>query len=216
MKALIIGANGLIGSHCLKELLTDDQYSGIEIWVRRSSGFSHPKLKESIINFDQISGIAPTEADHVFCCLGTTINKVKTREAFSKIDRDYVAELARLAERSGCEKFMVVSSIGADLKSKNFYLKTKGEMEEAVKNCSIPAIYVFRPSMLLGKREEFRLGEKIGKAFMVAFNFMFVGKLRKYRGIQASTVAMAMIRIARNNEKGIFVFESDEIENIMK
>lgn len=216
MKALVVGATGLIGSHCLEELLHDDQYSYVEIWVRNVSGNSHPKLIEKLINFDKFSELPLIDADHVFCCLGTTINKVKTKEAFVKIDKQYVSELANLADRSGCKKFFVISSIGANKNTNNFYLRTKGEMEEAVKSYSIPEIYIFRPSMLLGKRKEFRFGEQIGKALMVIFQYLLVGKMKKYRGIQASTVAKAMLRVAKRNEKGIFILESDEIERVDK
>jgi uncharacterized protein YbjT (DUF2867 family) len=216
MKALLIGSTGLIGTHCLNELLLDKEYSDIEIWVRNKTDNSNQRLTEKLINFDKISEIQLTDADHVFCCLGTTINKVKTKEAFVKIDRDYVTELAKLAERSVCKKFIVVSSIGAYLKSRNFYLRTKGEMEEALKKLSIPAIYIFRPSMLLGKRNEFRFGEQLGKAFMFGFQFLFIGKLRKYRGIHAFNVAHAMVMMAKSDQKGVFIIESDQIEKISK
>jgi uncharacterized protein YbjT (DUF2867 family) len=216
VKALIIGATGLIGSQCLELLLYDDQYSLVEIWARNATANSHPKLIERLINFDKISELALTDTDHVYCCLGTTINKVKTKEAFEKIDKEYVSELAKLAERAGCQKFIVISSIGANKNSNNFYLRTKGEMEEKVKSCSIPAIYILQPSMLLGKRKEFRLGEKIGKLLMVAIEFLFIGKMRKYRGIKASTVAKAMTIFAKRNNKGVFIVESDEIARVAK
>ena len=211
MKALIVGVTGLIGSCCLKELLDDDQYSSVEIWVRNLSRNFHEKLTERLINFDKIADQSLTGIDHVFCCLGTTINKVKTKEAFAKVDNEYVTELAKLAEKSGCQKFLVISSIGANKKSKNLYLRTKGEMEDAVKKCSVPAIYILQPSMLLGKRKEFRFGEKIGKALMYLIKFMLVGKMRKYRGIQAAIVAKAMVKFAQRKEAGIFIMESDDI-----
>ena len=215
MKALIVGSTGLIGNCCLQELLTDDTYTVIEIWVRKPTEYSQHRLIEKLINFDKISEMPSTDADHMFCCLGTTINKVKSKELFVKIDRDYVTELAKLAERSGCKSFVVISSIGANSNSGNFYLRTKGEMEDALKKLAIPSIYILRPSILLGKRNEFRFGELLGKAFMVGFQFLFIGKLRKYRGIQASVVGRAMISLAKSEGNGIFTIESDQIQKII-
>jgi uncharacterized protein YbjT (DUF2867 family) len=211
MKALIVGATGLIGSKCLEQLLSDESYTSVEIWVRKHTGISHLKLTEKIMDFDKLSEQNLNAIDHIFCCLGTTINKAKSKEAFAMVDKEYVSELAVLAEKSGCRTFLVVSSIGANKNAKNFYLKTKGEMEELVKKCSIPAIYILRPSMLLGNREEFRFGEVLGKAIMKVAEFMLVGRMRKYKGIQAATVANAMIQFSKRNEAGIFIYESDKI-----
>jgi len=214
MKALIVGATGLIGGICLDEVLNDDQYSSVEIWVRNYSGKSHSKLRETLIDFNCLSDLTFTGIDHVFCCLGTTMHKVKTQNAFAKVDKEYVAELAKFAERSACQKFLVISSIGANKSSKNFYLRTKGEMEGAVISYTIPAIYILRPSMLLGNRKEFRFGEMIGKALMIGCNYLLVGKLKKYRGIYAATVAKAMIKLAKRTDEGVFILESDEIERV--
>jgi uncharacterized protein YbjT (DUF2867 family) len=215
-KALLIGSNGLIGSSCLKELLTDNYYTSIEIWVRNSSGIEHPKLIETIVNFDELKIMKPTDAQQVFCCLGTTIKKAKTKEAFRMVDYDYVVDLAKLSEKSGVEKFQVISSIGANAKTNNFYLKTKGEMEEAVKRCKIPSIIILRPSILFGKRKEFRFGEAIGKFMMRLLTYFFWGKMKKYRGIEASAVAKAMICLAKGEKYGFFIVESDELQVLNK
>ncbi len=211
-KALLLGSSGLIGGSCLKELLADDYYTSIEIWVRTPSGLKHPKLKETIVAFDEMKLINSIEAQHVFCCLGTTIKKAKTKQAFQKIDYDYVVDAAKLSEKSGVEKFLVISSIGANTKTNNFYLKTKGEMEETVKLCKIPAIFILRPSILFGKRKEFRFGEVIGKFMMRLFTYFFWGKMKKYRGIEASVVAKAMICLAKEENSGVLVLESDKIQ----
>jgi uncharacterized protein YbjT (DUF2867 family) len=211
MKALIVGASGLIGSKCLEQILSDESFTSVEIWVRNYTGISHLKLTEKVIDFDKLSELNISGIDHVFCCLGTTINKAKSKEAFARVDKEYVIELAILAEKSGCRTFLVVSSIGANKNAKNFYLKTKGEMEDMVKKCSIPAIYILQPSMLQGNRKEFRFGELIGKVLMRAIKFMLVGGMRKYRGIQASTVATAMILFSKRKETGIFTYVSDKI-----
>jgi len=210
-KALLIGASGLIGSHCLQALLDDVYFTQIEVWVRKPLAIKHLKLKCIIRDLGDISQIPATDATHVFCCLGTTIKKAGTQAAFRKVDFDYVVEMAKLAERSHVTNFTLISSIGANPQSGNFYLCVKGQMEEAVKSCSIHSIIILRPSMLLGKRQEFRIGEEVGKALMHALNFLFVGKLRKYRGIQASAVAKEMIELAKESSAGIRVVESDKI-----
>jgi len=210
-KALIVGATGLIGSNCLKILLNDSSFSLTEVWTRKPMELIHPRLKNIVTDFRDIAKIQSTDATHIFCCLGTTIAKAGSQSAFREVDFEYVLALAKLAERSDTLSFSVISSIGANPKASNFYLRTKGEMEEAVNACSIPSIIILRPSMLLGKRQEFRFGEMVGKALMLAFNFMLVGKLRKYRGIQAVSVASAMVRLAKENSKGIVVIESDQI-----
>jgi uncharacterized protein YbjT (DUF2867 family) len=212
-KALLIGATGLTGTECLNLLLKDDHYSGVEIWVRQSTGITHPKLLELIIDFDKIQQTENMKADHVFCCLGTTIGKAGSQENFYKIDHDYVLACAKVAERSLADKFLYISSLGANIDSGNFYLRTKGQVEESLSKCKIPSVIIFRPSMLLGNRKEFRLGERIGKGVMSVLQFVLIGRLRKYRGIQAAQVAKAMVAEAKSTENGGFrIIESDKIQ----
>jgi uncharacterized protein YbjT (DUF2867 family) len=125
-KALLIGANGLIGSFLLKELLFNGKYYEIEIWVRNTIEKSFLNLKETVIDFDAIDKIPVTSVDHVFCCLGTTIKKAKSKAAFRKVDLEYVVHLAEYAEKAGASQFFVVSSIGASKDASNFYLRTEG------------------------------------------------------------------------------------------
>jgi uncharacterized protein YbjT (DUF2867 family) len=210
--ALVVGSTGLIGSVLLKELLTDDYYQKIAAWVRKPAGLVHPKLIEKVTDFNGIDDFVPQPVTHVYCCLGTTIKKVKTKEAFRKVDFGYVIDTAKYALRCGAEKFVVVSSIGAGKNSSVFYLQTKGEMEEALMKLPIPCIIIFRPSLLLGKRNEFRLGELFSKMFMSFAGIFLLGKLKKYCAIKASHVALAMKNISREDKKGIFIIESDQIE----
>ncbi|HNZ43739.1 MAG TPA: NAD(P)H-binding protein [Bacteroidales bacterium] len=211
MKALLIGASGLTGGHCLRLLLNDTFYNEVEIWVRKSTGIKHPKLIEKIIDFNVIETFNNTDAQHVFCCLGTTIKNAGNQENFHKIDHDYVIAAATIAARSGAEKFLYISSIGADSKSKNFYLRTKGKVEDDLKNIFKNGLVIFRPSMLMGKRQEFRFGEVMSKPIMRVFGFLFIGKLKKYKGIEASTVAEAMVRCAKSEVKGLLIMPSDKI-----
>jgi len=215
-KALLAGASGLIGSSLLHELLNGDVYSEIEVWSRNSLGISHPKLKEKIIDFNEIIDIPSSSVDHVFCCLGTTIKKAKSQEAFRKVDFEYVVELAKYAEISGASKFFVISSLGANKDSATFYLRTKGEMEESLKHIFLPAVYILRPSLLLGKRKEFRFGEIIAQGLAPVFGLLLFGKLKKYKGIKASTIAKAMLHLAKEDGKGLIILDSDKIQEAGK
>jgi uncharacterized protein YbjT (DUF2867 family) len=212
-KAVLAGATGLTGKECLNLLLSDDFYSEVEIWVRKSTGITHPKLSEKIVDFDKIAQMDCTHIDHFFCCLGTTIKKAKSQANFYKIDHDFVLDCAKIAEKYQSEKFLYISSLGANKDSGNFYLRTKGQVEESLKQLIIPHIIIFRPSMLLGNRAEFRLVEKIGKAVMTLIQFMLIGSMRKYRGVQASQVAIAMVEEAKSSvNKGFRIIESDKIQ----
>jgi uncharacterized protein YbjT (DUF2867 family) len=213
-KALLVGATGLIGSHCLQTLLNDDTFVEVEAWVRKPLGMIHRKLRIVLIDFPDISRIPVTDATHVFCCLGTTIRNAGSKDAFRKVDLEYVVEMAMLAKRSGVQKFLVISSLGANAAASNFYLRTKGEMEAAVIQCDLPSVIILRPSMLLGKRKDFRPAEVIGKAVMQAVNFLLVGSLKKYRAIQAGDVAQAMVKLAKENNQGIQKIESDQIREL--
>ena len=213
-KALLVGATGLIGGHCLRALLDDDAFTEVEVWVRKPLGMIHPKLRIVLVDFPDISRIPSTDASHVFCCLGTIIKKAGSQEAFRRVDFEYVVEMAELAQRSGVKKFLVISSLGASIDTSNFYLRTKGEMEDAVIKSGIPAVIILQPSMLLGKRNEFRMGELIGKALMQVFNFMLFGKMKKYRAIRALDVAKAMVRLAKEDNTGVMKIESDQIQEL--
>ena len=160
-KALVIGATGLIGRELIDLLILDDYFSEIEIWVRKPSYYMHPKISETILDFDTLKSIPKISHDVVFCCIGTTIKKAGSKENFRKIDYDIVVNIAHLAERSNVTSLIAISSLGATSKTGNLYLKTKGEMEEAILDLVIPSISILRPSVLFGNRLDFRLGEKI-------------------------------------------------------
>lgn len=215
--AIILGATGLIGSFCLTHLLDDNNYSKIISLHRKRINKIHPKFEQHIIDFDSAEDyIKYFKADDIFCCLGTTIKTAGSQAAFRKVDLEYVIESARFSAQNGAQQFLVVSSIGADAASGNFYLRTKGEMEEALKKIAFKNIHIFRPSMLLGPRKEFRLGENIGKVAMKMFAPFMFGSLKKYKAIEAETVALAMIKAANQpGAKAINVYESDEIEEMV-
>ena len=150
-------------------------------------------------------------SDVVFCTVGTTNKKVKgDKEAYRKVDYDIPVKAARFCKMRGCETFVLVSAVGANSKSSNFYLKLKGEVEDAVKGTGLRSIHIMRPSMLLGDRKEFRLGEKIAKVLMKATSFLWPGK---YKPVHAADVAKAMIVAARENKEGFFVYEEPRLSS---
>lgn len=213
--ALIAGASGLVGSHLLRMLLQSDRYSQVISVGRRELAIIHPKLDQQIVDFDNLKKSASElAADDVFCCLGTTIKKAGTKEAFYKVDHTYVTQLAEITLRRNASQFLVVSSMGADAKSRMFYNRVKGEMERDVRALGFQSLHIFRPSLLLGERDEHRTGEEIGARLMKPLSRIMFGPLRKYRPIQAETVASAMLKVAAQDLKTDKVYLSDEIERL--
>ncbi|MGO4819248.1 NAD(P)H-binding protein [Flavobacterium sp. W22_SRS_FP1] len=213
--ALIIGSTGLIGSHLLELLLDSNNYDKVITFVKRDTGIKHPKLTQHIVNFDKPETYKNFIAgDDFFCTIGTTIKKAGSKEAFRKVDFEYPSQFASFAAQNKVKQFLIVSSLGADLNSGNFYLKTKGEIEAFLKDSDFESVSVLQPSLLLGNRTEFRLGEKIGAFFMKAFSFLFIGKLKKYKPIESTTVAKALLKIAQTNIKGFKKYESNTIQQI--
>jgi uncharacterized protein YbjT (DUF2867 family) len=215
--ALLVGATGLVGGHCLRLLLADDDWSQVVVLARRRLAATHPKLVARLVDFDrlgQLSGF-PRVTD-VFCTLGTTIAKAGSRPEFYKVDFTYVVETARLAAVSGARQFLLVSALGADPASSIFYSRVKGEAEEAVRTLPLPALQIFRPSFLAGERAEARPLEKIGVAAFSALSFGMVGPLRRYRPVEAADVARAMLEVARREAPGAHVYDSERIEEIAR
>ena len=173
---------------------------------------SKPKATLVINDFKNLKTIANyfIDVDTVYCCLGTTIKKVKTKSAFKAVDFDLPITLASIAKEKGVKKFIVLSSLGADADSKNFYLRTKGEMEHEVAKFQFQKVAFLRPSVLIGSRKEFRLGERLMIMLLILITPLLRGKLKKYRPIRAEAVAKAMIHIAQslNNNK---VYQSEEL-----
>lgn len=204
--ATIIGATGLIGSHLLELLQNDNSFHTINVLSRRPVTYNHRKVRVTVLDFSDIakfkSGIAGS--DEVFCAVGTTQKKVKGDvEAYRRIDYDIPVHAAQYCAETGGSHFMLVSSVGANEKSNNFYLKLKGEVEETVKKFGIPSISIFRPSVLLGKRNEFRFGEYFAKILMTSFSFMIPSV---YRPISAFNVARAMIAASKQNSPGFHIY----------
>jgi uncharacterized protein YbjT (DUF2867 family) len=218
--ATLIGASGLIGSNLLNLLLNDPDYSQVKIAVRKSTGIHHPKLEEYIIDFSSNEAIEKTIAGShvVFCSVGTTQSKVKgDKAAYSKVDYDIPVAAATAANQHHATRFILVSAIGANAKSNNFYLQLKGEVEEKLAGMSsIKSICVMQPSLLLGSRNEKRPGEKIGQLLMPLFSFLLIGSLKKYRPIQAIDVAKAMLAAGKSEREGFYRCSFSDIMSLQK
>jgi uncharacterized protein YbjT (DUF2867 family) len=213
--ALLLGATGLVGGHCLRLLLEEPAYGRVHVLTRRGLGRAHPRLAEHVVDFDRLDGTAAAvRADDVFCCLGTTIAKAGSRDAFRRVDHDYPLNTARLALARGARRFLLVSALGADPRSRVFYNRVKGETERDVSALGFDAVVLLRPSLLIGERAERRRGEEIGKRVMPFVGPLLVGPLRKYRGIEGETVARAMVRLALGDAAGVRIVESDEIARL--
>lgn len=188
------------------------QYEEVILLNRSEKLFKGSKVKEIIVNFDKLMDTSiDAEVDVAFCCLGTTIKTAGSRDAFYKVDFTYVFEFAKLASKLGAKKFVVVSSLGATTKTSNFYLKVKGQMEEAIDKLGFETFIIMQPSLLLGDRKETRIGESIGKAVMTTFDFLISGPFKKYKAIHGKTVATAMAKAGTSDLEGKVIFESDKI-----
>ncbi|MCC5916686.1 MAG: NAD-dependent epimerase/dehydratase family protein [Cryomorphaceae bacterium] len=214
--ALVVGGSGLIGNFLVRDLSLNAAYREVRILGRTESDITHKKITfyPSQLIADEFPRSAFAGVDDIFCAVGTTQKKTPDKKEYYEIDCGIPSRIAELGRIFKAEKFLVVSSIGASVESRFFYLRTKGEMEEKVIQSGVPVIEIFRPSTLLGKRKEFRLGEGISK-FLDPFTRYFVPK--KYAGIHAHCVSKAMIiRALDETEPSINVWESYQIKELCK
>jgi uncharacterized protein YbjT (DUF2867 family) len=208
--SLIIGSTGLIGNKLLYELAKKD--TEIIAITRRPINNLPENVSLLNIDFDDFlqNGVLPS-CNHIYICLGTTIKKAGSQSEFKKVDFDYCVSFARKAKEAGATKISLVSSVGANPHTKNFYLKTKGEVEEEIKKIDFQVINIFRPSLLLGRREESRFLEKIGQNLSSFINLFLIGYFRKYRSIKSSNVAYCMANCEQSD--GVRYFYFDDFNN---
>jgi uncharacterized protein YbjT (DUF2867 family) len=212
MTVLLLGASGLIGSHCLKILLADDHFDKVIALVRRPLNITHPKLVTTIVDFEKLDNYASEiKAEAVLSTLGTTLRKAGSSVKFTKVDYEYQLKVAEIARRNGATTFVLLSSIGADKKSMVLYTKVKGEVEDAISKLGYEKVIILRPSILLGDRLERRAGETIGQWVAKELPFIFSGPLSKYKGIPADTVAAAMINAVQKPYNGVGIVENLDI-----
>lgn len=209
--AIILGATGLTGGLLLDILLKDNRYGKIKLFSRNSVDVSHPKLEEHLLDlFDLSKHLKEFTGDEVFCCIGTTNAKTPDNKTYRKIDYGIPITAAKLCNENNIHTFMVISAMGANLKSKIFYNKTKGEMERDVSAQHIKNTFILRPALIAGNRKEKRFGETIA-----AFIFGIINTLlpKKYASISPETIAKAMVYVA-NNGNAQNIIESDQIKEI--
>jgi uncharacterized protein YbjT (DUF2867 family) len=206
--ALVAGATGLVGAELCRQLRGDDTYAHVLVLARRQPPEAQPPLQVEVVDFARIGEWDPdVTLDTVFCALGTTIRKAGSEAAFRAVDFDLVVEMARLAKRAHAQHFVMVSALGADSTSRVFYLRVKGEAEEAVRSLGLPHVAVLRPSILEGERAEPRRGERAAKVVGKVLGPVMVGPLEKYRPTPAVRVAEAMRYVARPGREGFEVLD---------
>lgn len=189
-KAAVLGATGLVGRSLVQELLADERYEEVHLYARRSPELSHPKIREHIgdlLEGSVLEGLR--EQEHLYCALGTTRAKTPELTRYKAIDYGIPLEAARIGKEGGLERFLLVSAIGADPGSRLFYPRIKGQLEQDLKQLSLPGLHIFQPAIILGERGEQRWAEALGKAF-----FQGIGPLipRRYRAMPAHRIAQAM------------------------
>ena len=212
---LLAGATGLVGGECLKQLAQDEAISRIVVLSRRSFPLPGrpaglPAIEPRIVDFDHLAEAAEAfRVDAILCALGTTIRQAGSQEAFRLVDYGYPLALARLGIEQGVKHFLLVSALGADPHSRVFYNRVKGEVEQAIAGLSLPSLTIFQPSLLLGQRAQFRLGEELAKRLA----FLIPGK---YKPIQARDVAAAMVAGLKAPAPGITIIPSARMQPLRR
>jgi uncharacterized protein YbjT (DUF2867 family) len=208
--ALVIGATGLVGNELVHQLLADDRFGAVLVFVRRSMDISNAKLREFIINFDEPQSWSHlVKGDVLFSALGTTIKKAGSKAAQYKIDHDYQYNFAHAAAQNQVPVYVLVSSAMASETSRIFYTRMKGELERDIKTLPFQAIHIMQPGMLQGDRKESRPGEKIGLYVIKLINKMGIALHQK--PVPASVVAKAMINVSFKNDKRISVYALTQV-----
>lgn len=207
MKAVVAGSTGFIGSILLAELEKDNDFTQVQVLSRRPIALSQ-KFEVLVGNLPEQT-LQPT--DVAFCALGTTIATAGSKQAFYNVDHNLVINFAQNAKQAGAKTFVLVSSVGANPNTSNYYLKVKGEVEKDLQALGFHSLIILRPSILMGERQEFRLGEFIGKSVAALINPLMRGSLSKYRGVHGKTVANAMVKLSKENLNGIHIIEGNDL-----
>jgi len=213
MKVAIAGTTGLIGREVLQLLNFHPKVDKIISIQRRSTGIKYLKVEEVVTHFDELSEeIIPKNTDAFICCLGTTMKKAKTKQRFKKVDYEYVIKLAQVAKKKGCEHFLVVSAIGVKKNSLFFYNRVKAEMEEELKKMGFKQLDIFQPALLVGRRKDFRLVEKISIWIFKGLNILLIGSFANYSSIHANTVAKSIVKQLFEKREGVFCHRGREMK----
>ena len=212
--ALLFGASGLVGSHVLSQLISNNNYSKIKLFVRSSIDISDPKIEIIQTDFNNLENHKEDiKGDDCFFCIGTTKKNSPDKNEYKRVELEVPKQIAQIAKSNSVTSFVFISSGYADPKSSGDYLRFKGEVEEELTRLNFPKLGIMRPSFLLGDRKEKRIGEKIGIFVFKLLSPLFVGPLKKMKPIHSATVAKAMITITQNKVSKT-IFESDEIADL--
>ncbi len=204
--ALVIGSGGMVGYALVSQLLADDRFSEVHSFVRRPTHPAHPRLTEHIVDFEQPEKWHPLlKGDVFFSCLGTTLRTAGSKAAQYKVDVNYQLEAARAASANGVSAYVLISSAGASPKARSFYMRMKGELEEAVATLPFQTIQIMKPAQLDGDRKENRPGERFGLKVMYAVNKL--GLFKKFRPVHADILSRAMIVASQKPESGVYQFD---------
>lgn len=205
--ALVVGATGAIGREIARGLCESENYDKIIVWARRELNFSHEKLETQIINFDEIKDIRPCEVDEIFCALGTTMKQAGSRGQFYKVDVSYPVNIAKWGIASGARRFALISSQGANERSRFFYLRAKGKAEKKIAALGFKSLQIARLPAIKSEREQVRMGE----LFMVwLFGLLPKFILTSYRPMSAKDIAAAVIAAAQTEAKGVQIYHPRE------
>ncbi|PPR40493.1 MAG: hypothetical protein CFH22_01506 [Alphaproteobacteria bacterium MarineAlpha5_Bin12] len=214
--ALIFGSSGLVGNNLLHCILKDNDYKKIKLFVRSNINIKDPRVEIIYDDFKNLDNIKNTIiGDDCFFCIGTTKKDTPDKKEYRRVEYDIPVTIARIAKNNSVNSFFYVSSIGANSKVYNSYLRNKGQVEEELIKLNFTKLGILRPALLLGKRNSFRLGERLAQLIMTKVSIIFIGKLKKFKPIKAKDVAKAIINITKNNYK-IKFFESDKLLELSK
>lgn len=212
MKALIIGATGATGKDLVAQLLADDHFDEVHVFVRRDVGVGHEKLRVHVVDFDKIEEWkGDLQGDVLFSALGTTLKQAGGQKKQWKVDYTYQYEVAKAAKENGVEMMALVSSAWATADSKVFYTRMKGQLENDVRALGFKSLYIMRPPSLIRKGSD-RFGETVSVKILLALNK--IGLLRSIRPMPTAQVAHAMIAMAKQAKEGTFTFEPKDIWKI--
>jgi len=211
--ALVLGASGMIGRRLVQALLAEPAYSAVRVLVRHPLTIQHPRLIQEVVDFEALpEGDTAFACDVLFITFGTTMARAGSKEAFRRIDYEIPLETARRARQAGAESLVLVSAVGADPGSLFFYSRVKGLLERHLRDLAFTRLLIFRPSILLGDRQESRPGEKVAMLIATALRKISPGVLGKWSGMPASMLASAMVRASLQPEAGTFIFHYPETE----
>jgi uncharacterized protein YbjT (DUF2867 family) len=212
---LIAGATGMVGNELVSLLITNNYYTSLHLVTRRPYNLKHRKIAAHLVDFNKMDEFKPDVQIHVvYICLGTTIKKARTKENFLKVDFEYVLNVAQWAKQNNVEKLAFISSLGANSLSNNFYLSTKGKTENSLIELGFTHLVLLRPSLLLGKRNESRPAETVSKFILTLLKSLFIGKLKRYKAVDAWLVAKAMFYYTTNSVSSVSIIENEKILEI--